>query len=114
MEVIKKIETGIRPFARIAAIFSVIAGVGIAYWFYLDNIWRPKVSLISVDYETGVAVLNVNGKEKTLYDGSTISAMGHWGIRFAGGDGRSAERLELIKNEITYQVIDISKIKPTV
>lgn len=111
MDPITVVERKIKPLARIGAIFGVIAAVGVAYWFYLDNIWRPDVVIKNVDYEKGIAEIeqtNMFGKKhtRTLYSGSTISAGGHWGVRFAG---EKNERIELVKNDITYKTLSLKK-----
>lgn len=110
MDPLQKIQTGLKPLAKVAALFGILAGVGVGYWFIMDNLYKPKVEVSHVDYEKGVALLKVNGKERVLYDGSSISAGGHWGVRFAASDGKSPERVELVKNDLTHKILDISAV----
>lgn len=108
MQVIEKIESGIKPLARIAAVAGVFAGLGVVYWFFMDNIYRPSVKIVSVDYKKGIAVLDMAGKIRTLYTGSKLSAGGHWGVQFSGPIFGEYNRVELVKDDITYQVLDLS------
>lgn len=105
---LQKVETGIKPLARIAAIFGVLAALGIGYNFIMDNIYKPSVKIVSVDYVKKIATLNMAGVTRTLYAGSILSAGGHWGVRFAGPEFGVYDRVELIKGDITYKVLDLS------
>lgn len=107
-DVLQKVETGVKPLAKLAAIFSTLAALGVAYWFYMDNIYRPKAKVISVDYDKGIAQLDMAGVTHTLYAGSQIAAGGHWAVRFAGKGDDQYDRVELVKNDITYKVIDLA------
>lgn len=84
----------------VTPIAFIIGGV---IWYY-DNIWKPEVTVLSTDFVSGSAEINVNGKKKTLYVGSTISAGHHWGVRFAGEDN---SRIELVKDDLTYQTLSM-------
>ncbi len=110
-DVIHKVETGIKPLARIAAVAGVFAGLGVLYWFFMDNVYRPTVKIISVDYEKGIAVVEMAGTVRTLYSGSKLSAGGHWSVQFSGPDFGKYTRVELVKNDITYQVLNLSPIE---
>lgn len=83
---------------------TIITAVGGAYAFWRSNIYRPKVKIASADYNKGVAALVINGKQKTLLDNQTLSAGGGWGVRFASDD-EMPSRIELVKNDLVYNVI---------
>lgn len=107
-DIIQKVDNSIKPLTKLAAVFSTLAALGVAYWFYMDNIYRPKAKIISVDYDRGVCILDMAGVKRTLYAGSQISAGGHWAVRFAGAGYNVYDRVELVKNDITYTVLDLA------
>lgn len=83
-------------------VMPVAATIGAYYW-YRNNIWKPKVTVASVDFVSGTADVDINGKPKKLYTGSTITAGFGWGIRFAGDE--EYNRIELVKNDLTHEVL---------
>jgi hypothetical protein len=109
MDPLQKIETGIKPLVRVGAIFSVIAAVGIGVMFVMDKFWKPTIQILTVDYAKGLATLRVNGKERVLYQGSILFAGWNWGVQFSGDGTESPERLELVKDGMTYRILDIQQ-----
>jgi hypothetical protein len=104
--VLSSVEKRIRPISRASAVLATLAGIGIAYGFFVNNIYRPVIKVISVNYDTGVAVVQVGKKQKTVYADSILAVgfIGEWGIAFAGTDDKF-NRLELVKNGMTYKVL---------
>jgi len=104
-EILQKISqrtSVLNKFLAIAVpIGTVIAG---GIW-YFNNVWHPKIKLDSVDYEKNVATLTINGKTRVLYAGSTINAGWGWGVRFSGIQTDTYDRVEIVKNELTYKTI---------
>lgn len=100
---LKLIAKKLTPITIISGIVAALAGIGIAYVFVVNNVYRPDVKIISVDWVAGTAVICIGKHQKTLYAGSTLSVgLGEWGVMFAG-DGNT--RIELIKNGLTYKTI---------
>lgn len=97
---------GLKTLNKIAGFITTITIIGGAYYFYKQNIWRPDVMVISVDYDKGVAVVNANGKEKTLYKNQVLSVGGDFGIRFSGDSEGSITRIELYRNFLTYKILN--------
>jgi hypothetical protein len=103
---ISSVERKIRPISRASSVLATLAGIGIAYVFFVNNIYRPSVSVVSVNYESGTAEIKVGNRQKTVYAGSILSVglIGEWGISFAGTNN-GYDRLELVKNGMTYKVL---------
>ena len=92
---------------------AVIVGSGVgvlfgAYSYWKSNIWHPVVDVIDVDFANAVAILNINGKQKTLYGNSVLAAGGQWGVRFgttaAAADSFDYNTIELVKNDMVYSI----------
>ena len=106
VRVITKVAAG-------AVVVSTLVGV---YVFYLNNIYRPQVTFLSIDEANGVAYLNIRGKDKMVYLNSISHILGDWSVRVAASDinvgsGQSVKvynRLELLKNNVVYSYIPIS------
>jgi hypothetical protein len=113
---LEKIENGVKPLARWAALFSSLAVFGIIGWFWYTHAWKPKVALSNIDYEKGtadVSISDVLGRfhDHKLFAGSAVSAGGGWGVRFSGDNPISTKfnRIELVKNNLTFKVLDVNK-----
>lgn len=101
LQLLKRRTSTLNTIVLIATpIAFVIGGV---FW-YLNNEWKPKVSIVSIDYANGKADLMINGKPKKLYVDSTLNAGFGWGVCFAGTNN---DRIELVKNDLTFQTLDI-------
>jgi hypothetical protein len=99
--------------AAVVGALSVIAG---GYTFYLNYIWKPTVSVLSVDYTTGVAQIQVStpfgSKMITLEAGADYQQSfllgGDWGIKFGAttvNGETSYNRIELTKNGMVYEYL---------
>jgi hypothetical protein len=92
-------------------IISISVGVGavssLAYLIY-NNIWKPYVTVIDVDYDKPFADLHINGFARELYPNAKISAGGDWAVRFnsSSNDPTKADRIELIRGDVVHTVID--------
>lgn len=94
-----------------SVIVTVLGGISIgfvAYGHWKDKIWKPKVKILDVDFNTGEAHFEIDGETKTLIGESTIAIAADWGIRFGStfADGKkSYNRIELVKNNMVYQTV---------
>ncbi len=104
-----EIEKGINIFNKLVAFITAATVIGGAIYFYKTNIWRPSITVLSADYDKGVAVLNVNGIQKILYKNTVLSVGGDFGVRFSGNEDTKITRIELYKNWLTYSIIDNKK-----
>jgi hypothetical protein len=93
---------------KIAAIIGAITVIGGAYTYYLNNIWKPNVTVDSVDFDKGIARVRVGNKILDIYGDATflINNYGDWGIRF--GTSRITnkyDRLELVKKMMVAEYL---------
>lgn len=93
---------------RVAAVILAITAIGGGYAFYRNSIWRPKVSVISVDWNNQIASIMTGKKQKQLYGNSKLAAGGKWGVRFGFTNG-VANRIELVQDDLVYQVLQVNK-----
>lgn len=105
-EIISAIKKNTSFLSKFIAVAAPIAALAYGVHWYFDNIWRPDVQLVSVDYDKKIATFKILGKERVLYAGSTIGAGFGWGVRFSGED---ESRIELVKNDLTFKIISINK-----
>lgn len=107
---IQKVESKkwFRPLLTIAAVSTSILAVINAYSFYKNNIWKPKVTINSIDYTNQLAHITIHGKNLTIKGDSTYHVGYEWGIRFGFtfvNGTRVFDRIELVKNNVVYQTI---------
>lgn len=106
---IRGVQSGVRFIGVFLTIVGVISAASAVYVFYVDNLWKPKVTVTSFDTVNGVAVVIVNGKQQTIYYNSPVFAGGDWGVQLAGEtrpDGSVVfNRIELIKKGLVNDVI---------
>ena len=91
-------------------IFAIAGGLWACWTIYLivRNMKHPLVTVKSVDYEKGIAVVVHRGDEITLHKNSTISAGddgSDWGVRFNGPDDNTVNRIELVNNDLVYHTL---------
>ena len=100
---------------KIVAIASVITALGGAYYFFINNIWKPKVNVINADFNNGFATIEIPfGKKIDIYGDSEFLIGGDWGVRFGTislKGKRTYENLQLLKKGLVVEYLDISKIK---
>lgn len=96
-------------FLKLAAFSTTALAIFGAYSFYKNNIWHPKIEIVSVDYTNGVAILKINGKEFVLRGDSTYLISYDWGIRFGytflANGTRKYDRIEVTKRNMVHEVI---------
>lgn len=106
MEVVsalKGIEKKLTPVVIVSTIIGALAGIGLGYVFVVNNVYRPSVQILSVDWENGTATIKDHKTGKKLYAGSVLSVgLGDWGIQFSGDNN---DRIELVKNGLTYKTL---------
>ena len=102
-----KYDSHVKLLSTVAIIItSGLAIVG-GYSFYKSNLWKPKVIIKNVDFNSGVANLVINGRTVTLYGNSILNAGSVWGVRFGtnGIENSYYESIELIKNGMVYEIL---------
>jgi hypothetical protein len=98
---------------KIVAIATVVTALGGAYFFFINNIWKPKVKVLSVDFTNGFATVETNfGKKINIYGDSQYLITGEWGIKFGTvnkGGKLSYENLQLLKHGLVDEYLDTSQ-----
>jgi hypothetical protein len=99
---------------KIVAIASVITALGGAYYFFVNNVWKPKVKVLSVDFENGFATVEMPfGRKVDVYGDSQFLIGGDWGVQFGtvNIDGKTTyENLQLLKKGLVDEYLDTSKL----
>ena len=94
---------------KVASVGAAILGIVGVFSFYKNNIWKPKVEVIDVDYKKGIANLKINGKPFTLRGDSSYLIGFDWGIKFGFDitpDGKRVyDRIEILKRNMVHKVL---------
>ena len=77
-----RITKGTRTLVRVAAVVGAITVIAGGYTFYLNNIWKPNVEVILVDFTKGYAELRFKGNKIIVEGDATVLLGGDWGIKF--------------------------------
>jgi hypothetical protein len=106
-------EEGSKLVLKVVAIATVITALAGAYYFFVNNVWKPSVKVISVDFENGFATVEMPfGKEVDIYGDSQFLIGGEWGVKFGTvnkGGKLSYENLQLLKRGLVAEYLDTSK-----
>ena len=98
---------------KVVAVATVITAIGGAYYFFVNNVWKPKVTVLSVDFDNGFATVQLPfGRKIDIYGNSEFLVSGEWGIKFGtvNKDGKvSYENLQLLKHGLVDEYLDTSK-----
>lgn len=101
-----------KPLSILNVIVTSVTGIFViwsAVQIYMTNIWHPKVEINSIDWERGIADLEVNGKQRTLFGDTELAGGWGWGFRFAKPpDDKSPgyDRIELVRGNQIYHIIE--------
>lgn len=77
-----KLTKGTRTLVRVAAVVGAITVIAGGYTFYLNNIWKPDVKVLLVDFTKGYAEILFEGKKLILEGDAIVLLDGDWGIKF--------------------------------
>lgn len=102
LEVLKRRTTVLNTVILIITPLAMAVG---GYFWYKNNIWRPDISLVSTDWVNNTAEVMINGTQRKLYAGSTNNAGYGWGVRFSGAVFNEYDRIEVVKNDLTYKTL---------
>lgn len=97
---------------KVVAVATVITALAGAYFFLLNNVWKPNIKVIQVDFDNGFATLELPfGKKIEIYGDSQFLIGGSWGVKFGTinkGGKASYENLQLLKNGLVVEYLDTS------
>ena len=103
---------------KVVAIATVITALAGAYYFFVNNVWKPKVKVLSVDFDNGFATVEMPfGRKVDIYGDSQFLIGGEWGVKFGTvnkGGKVSYENLQLLKHGLVEEYLDTTKFVKTV
>lgn len=107
------IENQSKIVLKVVAVATVITALGGAYFFFINNVWKPNVKVLSVDFENGFATVEMPfGRIVNIYGDSQFLISGGWGVKFGTvnrGGKLSYENLQLLKNGLVDEYLDTSQ-----
>ena len=110
-----KLSEANKRIIEIGAIAVAITSIAGGYSFYLNNVWKPKVTVVSVDFANGLAQVKVTkmfGITSTIdiYGNANFNVGGDWAIRFGSssinGSASIYDRLELTKKDMVIEYLE--------
>ena len=99
-----KLSKGNATLLKVAAVVGAITVIAGGYTFYLNTIWKPTVDVLSVDFEKGIASLQVGTKKVEIYGDALFQIGGDWGIKF-GKNKDKYDSLQLTKKGMVVEYI---------
>jgi hypothetical protein len=98
---------------KVVAVATVITALAGAYYFFVNNVWKPKVKVLSVDFANGFATIEMPfGRKVDIYGDSQFLIGGDWGVKFGtvNKSGKTSyENLQLLKRNMVEEYLDTSK-----
>ena len=98
---------------KVVAVATIITALAGAYYFFVNNVWKPKIKIVSVDFTNGFATVEMPfGKKVDIYGDSQFVIGGDWGIKFGtiNKSGKvSYENLQLLKRGLVVEYLDTSE-----
>jgi hypothetical protein len=98
-------------FLKTAAIIAGVTALAGGYAFVLNYVWKPKVVVVTADYDNGTATLKVGTLFIKMIDisGDTIYQLsGDWGVRFGTvlqGSKLVYNRIELVRKGMVVEYL---------
>jgi hypothetical protein len=96
-------------YLKIAGISTATLGLIGLYLFYKNNIWKPDVKVVSVDYPNGIAEVIINGRPAKLRGDSVYAISNDWGIKlgytFMPNNQRVYDRVEILRNGMVMKIV---------
>lgn len=94
---------------KAASFAAAIMGLIAIHGFYKNNIWKPNIRVVSVDYKNAVAQLDVNGKPMTIRGDSSFLISYDWAVRFGftpkDNGTRFPDRIEILKRGYVKDIL---------
>jgi hypothetical protein len=98
---------------KVVAVATIITALAGAYYFFVNNVWKPEVKVLSVDFANGFATLELPfGRKVGIYGDSQFLIGGDWGVKFGTiikGGKVTYENLQLLKRGLVDEYLDTSK-----
>lgn len=98
---------------KAVAFATVITALAGAYFFVVNNVWKPKIVILDADLNNGFATLKLPfGKIIKINGSSEFLIKGDWGVKFGTilKDGKqSYENIQLLKKGMVVEYLDVSE-----
>lgn len=98
---------------KVVAVATVITALAGAYYFFVNNVWKPEPKVLKVDFQNGFATIQLPfGKKVDIYGDSQFLIGGDWGVKFGTvikGGKVSYENIQLLKKGLVVEYLDTSK-----
>lgn len=97
---------------KVVAFATVITALAGAYFFLVNNAWKPKIIVLEADLDNGFATLKAPfGKVIKMYGNSEFLVIGDWGVKFGTimkNGQQSYENIQLLRKGLVVEYLDIS------
>ena len=93
---------------KVAAIVGAITIIAGGYTWYLNNIWKPHIEVLSVDFENGKAQLKHKDDIIDLEGDTVYWIDADWGVKLGtiiGDNGSYYDRIELLKKGMVVEYL---------
>lgn len=93
---------------QIAAVVGAITVIAGGYTWYINNIWKPKVEVISTDFNNGEAQFKYKDKIYKIDGDAVYWLNGDWGIRLGQtvvNSNLQYDRIELLKKNMVVEYL---------
>ena len=106
----EKFNNTTKQIIKIAAFVGAVTVIVSGYSFYINNFWKPKVQVLSVDFNKGIAEVRVGNKNIFIYGDAVfeVSVGGEWGIKFGStrkGNEMIYDSLQLVKKGMVVEYL---------
>ena len=113
IEPVKSFQKQSELVLKVVAFATVITALSGAYYFFVNNVWKPKVTVLNADFDNGFATVQLPfGKKVDIYGDSQFLIGGDWGIKFGTinkAGKTSYENIQLLKHGLVVEYLDTSK-----
>jgi hypothetical protein len=96
---------------KVVAFATVITALAGAYFFLVNNVWKPNVIVLEADFENGFATLELPfGKKLEINGSSEFLVLGDWGVKFGTKitDGKTSyENIQLLRKGLVVEYLDV-------
>ena len=93
---------------KVAAVVGAITIIAGGYTWYLNNLWKPHVEVLSIDFENGKAQLKHKDDIIDLDGDSIYWINADWGVKIGsviGDSGLYYDRIELLKKGMVVEYL---------
>lgn len=98
---------------KVVAFATVITALAGAYFFLVNNVWKPKVIVLDADLENGFATLELPFGDTIEINGSSeFLVIGDWGVKFGTivrNGKQSYENIQLLRKGLVVEYLDVSE-----